>query len=80
MMNVSLDPKIIELHREPVEPPKKWQRVWVNKNLLTVAIIIELIIVGAVLFAGWQFAERYSDGDNDAVVDGHHLRHFLRRG
>ena len=31
--------------------PKKWQRVWVNNKLLAVAIAIELIIVGAVLFA-----------------------------
>lgn len=48
---------------EPVKPPKKWQRVWVNKKLLVVAIAIEIIIVGAVLFASWQFAERYSGDD-----------------
>jgi hypothetical protein len=65
MLHVSptADQKIIELHREPVKPAKKWQRVWVNKKLLVVAIAIELIIVGAVLFAGWQFAERYSGDD-----------------
>ena len=44
--------------------PKKWDRVRTNNKTLAIAIVIELIIVGAVLFAGYQFAERYSDGDN----------------
>ena len=44
--------------------PKKWDRVRTNKKTLTIAIVIELIIVGAVLFAAYQFAERYAGGDN----------------
>jgi hypothetical protein len=65
MMHVNpLDAKVIELHKDLPDPPKKRQRVWVNQKLLGVAIGIELIIVGAVLFANWQFAERYSDGNS----------------
>ena len=44
--------------------PKKWDRVRTNGKTLSIAIVIELIIVSAVLFAGYQFAERYSGGDN----------------
>ena len=44
--------------------PKKWDRVRTNNKTLAIAIVIELIIVGAVLFASYQFAQRYSDGDN----------------
>jgi hypothetical protein len=62
MMHIS--PTVVELRKEPAAPEKKWQRVWVNGKLLAVAIAIELIIVGAVLFASYQFAQRYSDGDN----------------
>lgn len=52
---------VVELH--PASP-KKWDRVRTNGKTLTIAIVIELIIVGAVLFAAFQFANRYSDGDN----------------
>jgi hypothetical protein len=52
---------VVELHPAP---PKKWDRVRTNGKTLTIAIVIELIIVSAVLFAGYQFAERYSGGDN----------------
>ena len=52
---------VVELHPAP---PKKWDRVRTNYKTLTIAIVIELIIVSAVLFAGYQFAERYSGGDN----------------
>ena len=44
--------------------PKKWDRVRTNGKTLSIAIVIELIIVSAVLFAAYQFAERYSGGDN----------------
>ena len=36
--------------------PKKWDRVRTNNKTLAIAIVIELIIVGAVLFASYQFA------------------------
>ena len=52
---------VVELHPAA---PKKWDRVRTNGKTLTIAIVIELIIVSAVLFAGYQFAERYSGGDN----------------
>src|SRR6476660_285533 len=52
MMHIS--PTVVELRKEPAAPEKKWQRVWVNGKLLAVAIAIELIIVGAVLFASYQ--------------------------
>ena len=55
------NPKVVELHKEP---PKKWDRVRTNGKTLTIAIVTELIIVGAVLFAAYQFAERYAGGDN----------------
>ena len=45
-------------------PPKKWDRVRTNYKTLYIAIVIELVVVGAVLFAAFQFANRYSDGDN----------------
>jgi len=65
MMHVNpLDAKVVELHKDLPDLPKKRQRVWVSQKLLGVAIGIELIIVGAVLFANWQFAERYSDGNS----------------
>ena len=56
---------VIAAFSDNAAPPsqKKWQRVWINKKFLTIAFIIEAVIVGAVLFANWQFAERYS-GDS----------------
>lgn len=56
------DPKVIELHKE-AKPAKKWKRVRCNTKMLIAAFAIEFIIIGAVMFAAWQFAERYSDGD-----------------
>lgn len=47
----------------PAAPPKKWRRVQTNKKMVAIAIIVETIIIGAVLFANWQFAERYASDD-----------------
>jgi len=44
--------------------PKKWDRVRANPKTLAIAVIIELIIIAAVIFAAFQFAYRYSGGDN----------------
>ena len=63
-MNLTAEQKVIDIRtHEPVSSPKKWQRVWVNYKLLAAAFAIEAVIVGAVMFASWQFAERYA-GDN----------------
>ena len=67
-INPAAEQKIIDIRtHEPLESAnqtKKWQRVRANRKLLAVAIAIELIIVSAVLFAAYQFAQRYSGGDN----------------
>jgi hypothetical protein len=44
-------------------PPKKWQRIWTNYRLLKIAIIVEIVIIGAILYANFQFAQRYASDD-----------------
>ncbi len=67
-INPTAEQKIIDIRtHEPLEqarPAKKWQRVRANGKMLAAAFAIEFVIVAAVLFASWQFAQRYSDGDN----------------